>query len=266
MIKVATINILFDMKFWDIRQNLLVEGLKKTNADIIGLQEINIEANTGDRIADKLEMPYIYKTKYHKLPYTGGPEYGIAIISRYPFIQQEQLDLQGQGRSAQYVQIEVNNQQFIFCNGHYYWQPGSCQARMEQFELLVDWLGKLPAELPIINVGDFNATPDTPEVEFLRKKFISAYANYHNSEPEYTCPTPLIKATKKIRHDVGLRVMNMLAQRQIKAWQGTLDYIFINQHLQVNNCQLILTEPAVNNEYMYPSDHFGIAAELAIKV
>jgi endonuclease/exonuclease/phosphatase family metal-dependent hydrolase len=266
MIKVATINILFDLKFWDIRQNLLVEGLKQTNADVIGLQEINIEANTGDRIAQKLDMPYIYKVKYHKLPYTGGPEYGIAILSRYPFIQQGQLDLKSQGRSAQYVQIEVNNQPFIFCNGHYYWQPGSCQARMEQFKLLVDWLGELPSQLPIITVGDFNATPDTPEVEFLRENFTSAYANYHNCEPEYTCPTPLVKITKKIQNKVGLRVMNMVVHRQVKAWQGTLDYIFINQHLQVNNCQLILTEPAANNQYMYPSDHFGIAAELTMEI
>jgi hypothetical protein len=31
----------------------------------------------------------------------------------------------------------------------------------------------------------------------------------------------------------------------------------MNQHLQVNNCQLILTEPSANNQYMYPSDHFS---------
>lgn len=265
MIKVATINILFDMKFWDIRQDLLVEGLTQTNADIIGLQEINIAANTGERIAEKLNMPYIYQAKCQQLPYKGGPEYAIAIISRHPFIQQAQLDLQSQGRLAQYVQIEINNQPFIFCNGHYYWQPGSCQARMEQFKLLVDWLGELPPQLPIITVGDFNATPDTPEVEFLRDNFTSAYANYHNYEPEYTCPTPLVKITKTMQRKVGLRVMNMVVHHQLKAWQGTLDYIFINQHLQVNNCQLILTEPAANNQYMYPSDHFGIAAELAIK-
>jgi hypothetical protein len=40
--------------------------------------------------------------------------------------------------------------------------------------------------------------------------------------------------------------------------------VFINQHLRVQNCQLILTEPAPNDPTLYPSDHFGIAAELEI--
>ncbi|MEA5571473.1 endonuclease/exonuclease/phosphatase family protein [Calothrix sp. UHCC 0171] len=265
MIRVVTINILFDMWMWDIRENLLIEGLRKTNADLIGLQEINIQGNTGDRIAEKLNMPYIYKVNYQKLPYNKGPEYGIAILSRYPFIQQKELDLQSQGRLAQYVQVEINHQPLIFCNGHYYWQPGSCQARMEQFKLLVNWLDELPKELPIITVGDFNATPDTPEVEFLRSHFISAYAQYCDREPEYTCPTPLVHLKRSVSKKIVLGIINAITHRNLKSWRGTLDYIFINQHLQVNDCQLILTEPAADNQYIYPSDHFGIAAELAIK-
>lgn len=38
----------------------------------------------------------------------------------------------------------------------------------------------------------------------------------------------------------------------------------INQHLLIRNYQLILTESAPSDRTLYPSDHFGIAAELEI--
>ncbi|BDA75100.1 hypothetical protein RIVM261_032790 [Rivularia sp. IAM M-261] len=263
MVKVVTINILFDMECWEKRSKLLVDELKVINADLIALQEINIQEQTGDWLAQQLNMPYMYLVPFQAAPYKNGPEYGIGILSRYPFVLQQQLDLKSQGRLAQYVQVNINNQPLIFCNGHYYWQPGTTPARMEQFKLLVDWLSELPL-LPIIAVGDFNATPDTPEIEFIREHFISAYAAHHGSEPEYTCPTPLSKPSRSLTRKIGRRVVNILVHRKIEPWRGTLDYIFINQRLQVHNCELILTKSAPDNEQIYPSDHFGIAAELEV--
>ncbi len=263
MVKVVTINILFDIKCWEKRSKLLVDELKVINADLIALQEINIQEQTGHWLAQQLNMPYMYLVPFQERPYKLGPEYGIAILSRYPFVLQQQLNLQSQGRLAQYVQVNINNQPLIFCNGHYYWQPGKTDARMEQFKLLVDWLSTL-SSLPIIAVGDFNATPDTPEIEFIREHFISAYAAHHGQEPEYTCPTPLIKTKNNLTRTIGRRVANILVHRKIEAWRGTLDYIFTNQHLQVHNCELILTKSAPDNQLIYPSDHFGIAAELEV--
>jgi endonuclease/exonuclease/phosphatase family metal-dependent hydrolase len=263
MFKVVTINILFDMKCWKPRSKFLVEELKTVNADLIGVQEVNIQEQTGHWLAEQLNMSYVYLVPFQEKPYKLGPEYGIAILSRYPFILQEQLDLQAQGRLAQFVKVSINNQDLVFCNGHYYWQPGAASARMQQFKLLIDWLSKLYS-LPVIAVGDFNATPDTPEIKFMRDHFTSAYAAHHGYEPEYTCPTPLIKTKNNLTRTIGRRVINVLTNRNISPWRGTLDYIFINQHIQLHNCELILTNSVPNNQQIYPSDHFGIAAELTI--
>jgi endonuclease/exonuclease/phosphatase family metal-dependent hydrolase len=265
MVKVVTINILFDMDCWEKRRHLLVEELTAVNADLIGVQEVNIQEQTGHWLAQQLNMPYMYLVPYQERPYKLGPEYGIAILSRYPFVLEQQLDLQSQGRLAQYVQVNINNQPLIFCNGHYYWQPGATPKRMQQFQLLINWLNELPLQLPIVTVGDFNATPETPEILFMRDYFNSAYAAHHGYEPEYTCPTPLIKTKNNLTRTIGHRVINILTNRKISPWRGTLDYIFINQQLDVRNCELILTESAPDNEQIYPSDHFGIAAELEIK-
>jgi endonuclease/exonuclease/phosphatase family metal-dependent hydrolase len=253
MIKVVTINVLSDLdqEFWTERRDLLVKGLKEINPDIIGAQEINSE--TSYFLAQNLNLPYIYKLE----------QKGIAILSRYPFIQQEAIDLKTQGRFAQLVKLEVNNKQFIFLNGHYFWRPGSCQERMEQFKLLVDNITRLLPELPIINVGDFNAVPKTKEIKFLRNYFTSAYEHYHGSEPEYTCPTPL-KKTRPLTIIIAKRIANIILNRQLKPWRGTLDYIFINKLVKVKHCQSILTEASPENPLIYPSDHFGIAADLEL--
>jgi endonuclease/exonuclease/phosphatase family metal-dependent hydrolase len=264
MIRIATINILFDMEFWQQRRELLVAGLGSINADIIGLQEINTDTNTVNELAQALNMPYISQVDCRKLPLTSGPNFGIAIISRYPFLEKQELKLPGQGRSAQYVRVSINGQSYIFCNGHYFWWPGSSAARMKQVQLVTDWLGALPADIPQVIVGDFNATPETTEIGFLARKFNSAYAKYHGHEPEYTCPTPLMLASKRIRREIGLRAFGFLVDRKFQPWQGTLDYIFISQQLQVLDCQLILTKPSEYNKLIYPSDHFGLVADLQV--
>lgn len=253
MIKVVTINVLSDLdtEHWNERLNLLVNGLKAVNADIIGAQEIN--SQTADYLSTKLDMSYVYQLSNNCL----------AILSRYPFIQQQEINLKTQNRHSQFVQVEANGKQVIFCNGHYFWRPGSSKERMEQFKTLVENLDQLTPKLPIINLGDFNAMPQHSEVKFLRQHFTSAYADYHGKEPGYTCPTPLIKK-RSWKTKIAKRLVNVIVNRQLKPWKGTLDYIFVSPSIQVNNCELILTEPSANNPQVYPSDHFGIAAELEI--
>lgn len=261
MVKIITINILFELDRWEERRRLLVEGLAAENADVIAVQEVKLPEDTGAWLAAKLEMPYVHLVPFQ--PFQIGRKeisYGIAILSRYPFVQQATLDLQSQGRFAQYVQIAPQGQPLGICNGHYYWYPGSHADRDRQIKLLLDWLGQLPPEIPLVTVGDFNGSPDTSAIALLRQNFTSAYAAYHGQEPDYTCPTPLVHLNwrKSLRH----RWRNLVFNRTLTPWRGTLDYIFINQYLSVQDCRLVLNLPAPHNPYLYPSDHFGIVADL----
>ncbi|GET37249.1 endonuclease/exonuclease/phosphatase family protein [Microseira wollei] len=188
MVKVITINILFEMETWAQRRELLVEGLAAQQADLIGLQEVKLPEDNSAWLAQQLNMPYV-----QLVPYKVG-DYGAAILSRYRFTEQDTLDLESQGRVAQYVQVEVEGQPLVFCNGHYYWYPGANPERVKQVQLLLDWLGKLPPDMPIVAVGDFNGMPETPAIALMQERFTSAYAAYHGREPDYTCPTPLKKA------------------------------------------------------------------------
>ncbi|MGB5971286.1 MAG: endonuclease/exonuclease/phosphatase family protein [Spirulinaceae cyanobacterium] len=262
-LKVVTINILFEMKEWQQRRELLVKGLAAENADLIALQEVKLPEDNSVWLAEKLSLPYIHLVPYEQSEIKHIPLYGAAILSRYPFSKKAILDLASQGRKAQYVQIEWQGKPLIFCNGHYYWHPGPSPGRVKQIELLLDWLGSLPQETPLIAVGDFNGTPDTPAIALMREQFTSAYAAYHGQEPEYTCPTPL--AWHGWQRKWRSFKLNLLKNRTLKPWRGTLDYIFINQHLKVKDCHLILNQSSPYSRTLYPSDHFGMAALLTAK-
>ncbi|HYT90841.1 MAG TPA: endonuclease/exonuclease/phosphatase family protein [Gemmataceae bacterium] len=264
MVKIVTINVLFDPRepdSWGRRRQLLVDGLAAEQADLIGLQEVNLRDGAGPWLAEQLGMPHVFLAPTPANLLGQRAEWGLGILSRHPFLRQEQLDLRSQARVAQYVEVEIDKRPLVFCNGHYYWRPGPTPLREAQIRLLLEWLGRLPPETPIVAVGDFNATPDTPEMALMRSRFVSAYAACHTCEPEYTCPTPLRKR-KPLWRRLARWLVNLGVHGSLRGWRGTLDYIFVSRDLTVRDCRLILTKPATNDARLYPSDHFGIAAEL----
>lgn len=67
MVKVVTINILFEMEKWAQRRELLVEGLAAQQADLIGLQEVKLPEDNSAWLAQQLNMPYVQLVPYKQL-------------------------------------------------------------------------------------------------------------------------------------------------------------------------------------------------------
>ncbi|MEW6497267.1 MAG: endonuclease/exonuclease/phosphatase family protein [Cyanobacteriota bacterium] len=99
MVKVVTINILIEMEKWAQRRELLVEGLVAQKADLIGIQEVKLPEDNSAWLAQQLNMPYVQLVPSKGRDDKGFPYCGGAILSRYPFMQQETLDLQTQDRT-----------------------------------------------------------------------------------------------------------------------------------------------------------------------
>jgi mRNA deadenylase 3'-5' endonuclease subunit Ccr4 len=59
VVKIVTINILFEMDRWEQRRDLLAAGLKAQQADLIGLQEVKLPEDTSAWLAEQLEMPHV---------------------------------------------------------------------------------------------------------------------------------------------------------------------------------------------------------------
>jgi endonuclease/exonuclease/phosphatase family metal-dependent hydrolase len=260
-LKIVTINLLVDLSRWSQRRLLLAQGLADLAPDLVALQEVQLPHNPAGWLADQLGYSHVYLSP--KLGPAAGRE-ALAVISRAPFENTDVLDLGGQGRIAQRLGLNIEGSLIYLVNGHFFWQPGESPARLRQVERLLDWLHGLPGQPPCIVCGDFNGTPQTQAIQRMRQGYRSAYAAIHGDEPEYTCPTPLRRSAWSVARTF-LGFFLLIRPRHLKlGWRGTLDYIFVDPRLGVSDCRVVLDQPAPGDPRLYPSDHFGLYAEIEI--
>jgi endonuclease/exonuclease/phosphatase family metal-dependent hydrolase len=266
-IKIVTINILRDLSRWEQRRKLLVEGLAGVQADIIAIQEVALPEDNAAWLAEQLNQrtPANRPYAHYLCPKTGQkPDEGIAILSRLPVEEHATLDLGSQNRVAQSIRVETDTHTLVCANVHLFWFPGDLKDRLKQVGRLIRWLDKLPQKTGLVLCGDFNSPPHSSTILKLKRRFVSAYQERHGSEPKCTVPTQL--PVSKLFQAATLRFILANWKHILKidpTWQGTLDYIFINKQLKVEECELILNQPAPDNHRLYPSDHFGLYARIA---
>lgn len=262
-VSLVTLNILNDRRAptrWEERRFLLAEGLSRLAPDLIALQEVRLPDRHAHWLAEQLGG---YSVQV--CPKTGGwaEHEGLAILSRLPVAAHDTLDLRTQSRVAQRVRVTVAGRSFGLVNGHFFWWTGDHPERVKQIRLLLDWLRDWPAQWPLAICGDFNGEPHTAAIRLMRERFASAHALVHGVEPAYTAPAPLRRpAHPAQRLVVGL--LSLIANRTLKPWRGTLDYVFVNDGVQVRDCRVVLNEPAPHDPSLYPSDHFGLMATLEL--
>jgi endonuclease/exonuclease/phosphatase family metal-dependent hydrolase len=258
-LRIVTINLLngpFGAPRWEERRVLLAQELDDLRPDVVALQEVSLREGNAAWLADRLGGYNV-----SMCPRTGprAIQEAIAVLSRVPVARHVTLDLEGQFRVAQAVELVVEGKMLVVANGHFYWWPGESPERERQVRMFLDWLGaRWPGEA-IVACGDFNGTPKSRAIRLMLEHFTSAHAARHGGEPEYTCPTPLVLPASPLRA-LAQRALDWIRGR--RPWRGTLDYIFVNDRLRVLDCDPVLNQPSPHDPTLYPSDHFGLAASL----
>lgn len=259
-LRVVTFNLLNRPSRWESRRALIAQELEALQPDVIALQEVSLPANNAQWLADRLGGYAV-----HLCPMTGryANRQAIAILSRLPVTGTWSLLLQSQDRVAQAAQVEVGRRQALIVNGHFYWHIIDHDEHLRQARRLLAWMDTLPRCDATIICGDFNGTPDYRAIRLLRRRFASAHVARHGREPQYTCPTPLRYHLTPLRHAL-LRLGNLARNRSLEIWRGVIDYIFVSRRVGVVECDVVLNRPAPDDETLYPSDHVGLAAHLAV--
>ncbi|MDZ3832187.1 MAG: endonuclease/exonuclease/phosphatase family protein [Sphingopyxis sp.] len=236
-LRVATFNIWHDAGGrWPVRRELLTAALRAADPDVIALQEVLQDAakglpNQADTIATSLGYPTVHFVAPEP---EGAPKrYGNAILTRLPVIEvaRRKLEPLDDYRTAIRVRVQSTAGPVDIVATHLAWQPEAGAVRARQ---VADLLGWLPGDgVPTLLMGDFNAPLDDPGLADLSPRFASAL--------------PPGAATTTLNPAQGH------APRVI-------DHIFVEPGaFAVRDARIIGDQPVGED---YPSDHFGVVAQL----
>ncbi len=164
----------YNLRFGELASLEELAGfIKSQNPDMVALQEVDVKTHrpraphqNGKDFITELGFRTGMLTAYAKtIPHEGG-YYGIGILSKFPFVETRRIMLpfpEGakEQRAMLFSNIELPNGQLLtFVCTHLDYTISS--VRQEQVKALNETLKGNP--YPMIVCGDFNATPDSPEI------------------------------------------------------------------------------------------------------
>jgi len=146
--------------------------IKQSNADIVALQEVDVNTERSGNVNQAKVLAEMLNMEYHfskSIDYRGG-DYGNAILSKYPLSNKRSLLLPmpvpKERRSIALATVTLpDGKKIEFGSTHFDVEAN----RMDQSAFLVDLSKELVQ--PLIIGGDYNATPDSPEMIELKKEF-----------------------------------------------------------------------------------------------
>ena len=141
---------------WDFKQ--IADDIIENDLDIVGLQEVDQLCNRSKR-SDTIKILSVstgmkYYAFFKCINYDGG-EYGTAILSKYPIIETEEIELNNgakvERRLLTLAKIDVDGTVFNFFNTHL--TVASDEIRADEFKLVAEAVKDKPN---CILTGDFN--------------------------------------------------------------------------------------------------------------
>jgi endonuclease/exonuclease/phosphatase family metal-dependent hydrolase len=261
MLRLVTFNLANDLHLWTERAPLILAELERLAPDVLALQEVSLPFDNAGWLAEQLGG---YQVIMGPKSRSRGEIEALAILSRLPVEDHDRLEFGDQDRVAMRAIVRQGDERWEVANAHLHWSLRDDVLRARQVRRMVDWLGH---ELPTIVCGDFNAKPGWKAVAIAREHYSSAHERVHGHEPHYTFPTPLYRGARlgpRSRH-LASAMMRPVFNHPRAPWRTTLDYIFVDQRVEVLACDVAFDVPDPARPWLYPSDHLGLAAELALR-
>ena len=279
-LRVVTLN------FWglepplDRRIALAITQLRALDPDVVCLQEVQPHGagTTADAIAEGLGMRAHYARACTWRAGAWGPgtaagEQGLAIVSRAPLLAHHVLELpeprEGDVRILLSGQVATPAGPIWVHTTHLHYRLDDGLAREQQVLAIDAHIRTLRTDTspPQILTGDFNATPDSDEIRFLRglttlgdrrTHFQDAWLRLHREPEPGDGPAQGITWSSENPHTRPLRSLDI---------DRRIDYVFVTTRKKdgrgtVHRCEVVLTERDASGDCA--SDHHGVLAEIQI--
>lgn len=271
MLSVLTQNLWHDAGPYARRAARIRAWIEQLAPDLIGFQEA-LRGPGFDQAAELLDglgyhLDYVCASRFWRTPERErgrrpANEFGNAIASRWPIEAREALALpdagDGETRAALSVTVASPHGPIGFSCTHLHWKFRHGAVRERQVAAVCDLaLRRRPrGGFPPILVGDFNAEPESAEIRYVTGlqslggrsvAFLDAWRQAGDGGPGITWSN----------HNAYARIALEPDRR--------IDYVFAGFPLRgsgigrIERCRVVCDD---EREGVWPSDHFGVFAEL----
>ncbi|MES1174876.1 MAG: endonuclease/exonuclease/phosphatase family protein [Myxococcales bacterium] len=279
VLRVATINVWNKAGPWLARLPLIRRELERLSPEVVGLQEVlrfqpasaqdaplTVHNDQATEIAEGLGFHIAYSVASD---YGNGLKFGNAVLSRSPIVEQRSFALpgseSGETRSLLYALCATPHGSLPVFVTHLNWKFHHGAVRQRQVAFIAERIAELSPiggpHLPPVLMGDFNAAPDADEIRFLNGLcaidgktvyFADAWV-FAGEGPGYT--------------------YDRVNDYAVKAREPSrrIDYIFVRGpdrqfRGEPMHAELAFSAPELSGpQRVWPSDHFGVVADLAIE-
>jgi endonuclease/exonuclease/phosphatase family metal-dependent hydrolase len=247
MFRIATLNLEQDHKCWEARRQLIAAQFGKLRPDIWALNEIHIPTQTGRWLqraaAQATETKYVL-VQQSKAGEEGRIQ-GEGLLTRYFVVETANLDYHSHDCVALVARIEIDGRLLDVYVTHLIAAKVDDSARQDQAKQLLQWVRERDDADGSIVCGDFNAAPDQPSIRLMA-------AVFRATQNQPTAFTPLRGPGGKPTHPEWQR------------FDRCIDYIWVSPSIKIHATGLCFNEPAKDNPDLWPSDHVGVWADVAL--
>ncbi len=172
-----------------------VERIARVSTDArpasVGLQEVDRgvqRTQKRDLPAELAKLTGLTVRFDKNIPHQGG-EYGNAVLTRFPIKRAQNTALKsfanGEQRGVQQLVLDIHGREVLFLNTHLDARRDPAEREHSATELRQ--LVAAAGTMPVILLGDFNASPEAPSIATLRTSLTDAWTVVGQG-PGYTIP------------------------------------------------------------------------------
>jgi endonuclease/exonuclease/phosphatase family metal-dependent hydrolase len=253
---------------WQDRQPGIRQTLQRLDPDVVALQEVwaSADGTQADELGDALGLHAVFGSpSYPPAPSDSGRDdqrgvdLGIAVLSRWPVLDQRVLHLPGDdGRLVLHARLDAPGHPIPLFTTHLTAAPGASAQRVAQVRALAGFVAEHRAGTahPAVVTGDLNAWPDSDEVRLL-----GGYKTAPAVPDEV-----LLDAWEYADPDAPPATWDP-ANPFVADWNPAvrIDYVFVGPPAPDGAGRVLSVRRATGRpvEGVWPSDHYAVVADLA---
>jgi endonuclease/exonuclease/phosphatase family metal-dependent hydrolase len=235
---------------WEKRRDLFADSVRETRPDLIGTQELF--KLQGDFLVERIPGFGWFGTSrrgnsedehmgvFYRKDRLKRLDWGQFWLSETPDVPGSQSWNMSLPRMVTWALFEMGAKKFYLLNTHFAHRREDEDARLKGAAVIVEWLRKLPAGVPRIVTGDFNAP---------------AGAAVHRALLEAGLRDTRDRATKRLGPEGTFHGFRG------KPGDARIDWILATPEWKVTRNETV----TFSRDGRYPSDHFPVVAEFDLQ-